>query len=165
MTLIFIFIADTSFAKSIQCASPSGESLSFQSNASEVNLSYGNGRGAQFTPVEYGPVRPISFGLYRMAYEELQDILAGFSLKWPVASCKLNSEFWLSACFQGGSLTSDPDKKNQIHVGGVNLSKLTENGASGEQVQYRFRVIFEKDGNTYFIPLVFPKDFCQVTGN
>lgn len=160
---VFIFFSCGLSAKSIQCASPSGESLYFQSTKSEVSLSYGNGRGSAFTPLEDGPVRAVSFGFYQMAYADMKEILEGFLLKWPISSCSIKSDFWLSSCLQAGQLASDPGHKSNIRVNGVNLSKLTDSGASGEQISYRFRIIFEKEGNSYFIPLVFPKDLCQVT--
>ncbi len=161
---ILFLSAQSSLAGSIQCHSSSGESLVFVSNTSEISLSYNNSRGAEFTPLEDGPVREISSGFYKMAYQDLREILGSFSLKWKASDCKIDAKWWLSSCGNGGSFAPAKTSNSSIQPGGVSLSKLTESGASGDQTMYRFRISFEKDANTYFVPLYFHQQFCKVTG-
>ncbi len=160
---ICILITSASNATGVECASPSGEILSYHAGLNGTILTYASGRGAEFTPIEDGPVRQISIEFYKMAYEDLKDVLPYFSVKWSTEACKLNSSWWLSACNSGGILISDSENKTKIS--GLSLSKLSENGSSGDQVIYRFRLSFEKEGNTYFVPLSFSDKLCKVTEN
>ncbi len=153
--------AKSAFALEVVCASPSGESLLLLTTPTRVVLSYENERGPEFTPIEDGPVRETLGDFYKMAYDDLKDVLDGFAVEWQPQECQINLNFWLSSCGGKSKLISDPKNETGVQATGVYLSQLTETGASGDQVTYRFRLSFEKDGNTYFVPLYFAKDFCK----
>lgn len=162
LALVLIVLSQNLFAWSIICNSPSGEVLSYQVSTGDITLSYAS-RGPEFTPLEDGPIRHISQAFYNMAFDDLKEILPQISIRWPLKTCKMNTDWWLSSCGNGGALISNKEKIAKIQVNGISLSKLTESGASGDQVNFRFRIIFEKDGNTYFVPLIFSQQFCKVT--
>lgn len=161
--LIIVLSAQASFGFSLGCASPSGESLFWQMGAEKVSLSYSNSRGPEFTPIEDGPVRSASVAFYKMAFEDLKEILGQFSLVWSKQNCKQNANWWLSSCGREGSFVSKPNSNQNIQISGLSIGKISESGSSGDQTLFRFRVSFEKDGNTYFVPLFFPEQFCKVT--
>lgn len=161
--ILFSGLIASQFASALEvtCASPSGESIYFKSDETEVRLSYENERGPQFTPIEDGPVTEAAAAYYQMAYNDLKEVLGGFAVTWKASQCQIKSNFWLSACGGNGALVFDPQSKIDVLATGVSISQITESGASGEFSVYRFRVTLEIDGNTYFVPLSFPKEFCR----
>ena len=160
LAALLVSAYESADAFQIECGGRgSGESLVLNMQSTGSSISYSNARGPAFTPIEDGPVRETSIEFYKMAFEDLKEILGSFKLMWRPETCQIDKIWWRSSCNGNAQLLSDTNSK--ITPTAVTLARLTESGSSGDQNWLRFRLHFEKGGNTYFVPLVFAENYCR----
>jgi hypothetical protein len=115
-----------------------------------------NPMGYQYMGQFDGPVAPSSLPFQKMQYNDLNELSDEFSLSWPASSCEFNGD--QKTLFCNGSAQK---KIKAIQSNGISTIKVIEKYKTESYEKSRYRINFEKEGNTYFVSLDFFNSTCE----
>ena len=103
-----------------------------------------------------GPVAQSSLPFQKMQFDVLKDLSDEFTLTWPASSCEYNGVEKTIFC-KGPAVK----KVATIEANGISTIQITEKYQTETYQKSRYRINFEKDGNTYFVSLDFFNSTCE----
>lgn len=120
-----------------------------------VTIVVKNPKGYDQMPQFDGPTSPVTIPFQKMQFEDLKALGDEFVLEWPIARCEYNNEEMTLFCNGVAS-----KKSAGIESYGFNTIQITEKYKDQSYQKNRYRINFEKDGNTYFASLDFFTTTC-----
>lgn len=153
-----MFVAQAAQAKEGFFCIPSMKStwIYVEKKSDQFVVTVKNPMGYQYMGQFDGPVSPSSLPFQKMQFDDLKDLSDQFSLTWPTSSCEFNAAE--KTLFCNGSAQK---KIAAIEAHGINTIQITEKYQTDTYQKNRYRINFEKDGNTYFVSLDFFNSTCE----
>ena len=130
-------------------------SVQFYETENQIWISIYNPSGYSFMPQFEGPISEESLPLVNQQLRELKEINQGITLKLKKESCEVNSKTKAIDC-----LTDTKTSIKDLNLNLISTTEITENSKSFYSEKRKFRFIFEKKGNYFFLSLTFDKNSC-----
>jgi hypothetical protein len=128
-----------------------------QTSGDQIKIQVINPMGYAMMPQFDGPISPFLVPSLQQQLKELSGLSDHFELSWPKSSCRtFNSQGFQMDC-SGEGRTS----VSGIQAWLASTYKVTEESVNLTNVSYKFRFSLSKDGNTYFVTLLFPERSCR----
>lgn len=103
-----------------------------------------------------GPTSPFTVPFQKMQFEDLKGLGNEFILEWPTEKCDYDNKEKTLFCSGAAS-----KKSAGIESFGITTVQVTEKYKDQTYQKNRYRINFEKDGNTYFSSLEFFNTTCE----
>jgi hypothetical protein len=157
LSLLFLFVAPSSFAyEGFRCA-PSLRETRFQVLVKDQNVEIrvANPLGYKFMPQFSSPLSVFNLSFAKMQGEDLSGLGESFAFSWPREKCDLETDDLMITC-QGEA----QEMVNGIKSYGISTTEITEKYQREKFEKRRFRLSVEKE-NLYFVNLEFFKQNCE----
>jgi hypothetical protein len=122
-----------------------------------IKFKVSNPLGYAMMPQYEGPVSQSQIAAIQMQTQELSALTDQFELSWNKKDCTLFKPETNQVYCNGPADTGVPGLQAYV----ANSFKVTEENPQGINVSYKYRVSLSKGGNTYFITLTYPQQFCK----